>query len=130
MLLLGPAAARAGTFGDDVSFLRAHTEVVVLERRRARVAVAPAWQGRVVTSTAGGAPAPGAKPLGPFYELETSSPGAELAPGAALDHVHRTMHFQGERPALEAMARACLGVGLAEIEGVFKASSAARPRGR
>ena len=37
-----------------------------------------------------------------------------------LEHVHRTMHFQGERTALEAMARACLGVGLAEIEAAFR----------
>jgi hypothetical protein len=76
--------------------------------------------GDAVNAYNDGSPAPGVKQLGPFYELETSSPAAELAPGAALDHIHRTMHFQGERPALEAMARACLGVGLAEIEGVFR----------
>jgi len=77
------------------------------------------YGGDVVNSYNDGSPAPGVKQLGPFYELETSSPAAELAPGAALDHVHRTMHFQGDRPALEAMARACLGVGLGEIEGAF-----------
>ena len=43
-------------------------------------------------------PAPGAKPLGPFYELETSSPAAALPPGQHLRHVHRTFHLQG-RPA-------------------------------
>jgi len=85
------------------------------------------FAGDAVNAYNDGAPAPGVKPLGPFYELETSSPAAELAPGAALDHVHRTMHFQGPPPALDAMARACLGVGLAEIEGAFKASSDARP---
>jgi hypothetical protein len=86
--------------------------------------------GDAVNAYNDGAPAPGVKPLGPFYELETSSPAAELAPGAALDHVHRTMHFQGAPPALDAVARACLGVGLAEIEGAFKASSGARPSAR
>jgi hypothetical protein len=86
--------------------------------------------GDAVNAYNDGAPAPGVKPLGPFYELETSSPAAELAPGASLDHVHRTMHFQGERAPLEAMARACLGVGLAEIEGAFRASSAATPPAR
>lgn len=44
------------TFGDDLSFLQTHTDVVVLSDAtgQARVAVVPAWQGRVMTSTAGG----------------------------------------------------------------------------
>jgi hypothetical protein len=79
------------------------------------------FAGDAVNAYNDGAPAPGVKQLGPFYELETSSPAAELAPGAALEHLQRTMHFRGERPALEAMARACLGVGLAEIEAAFPA---------
>src|SRR5438034_850406 len=48
------APARAQTFGADVTFLRAHTDVVVLGGGRAQLVVAPAWQGRVGTSTAGG----------------------------------------------------------------------------
>ena len=53
-----PAADR--TFDDDVAFLRRHVEVVVLGEGAggARVAVVPAWQGRVMTSTVGGAAAP------------------------------------------------------------------------
>src|SRR6185295_10795646 len=39
--------------------------------------------------------APGGKPLGPFYELESSSPAAALAPGQSIEHVHRTIHFSG-----------------------------------
>jgi hypothetical protein len=54
-----------------------------------------------------------------FYELETSSPAAELAPGGALDHIQRTIHFQGEAAALETMARACLGVGLGDVAKAF-----------
>ena len=38
---------------------------------------------------------PGAKPMGPFYELESSSPAAALAPGESLSHVHRTVHLSG-----------------------------------
>jgi hypothetical protein len=75
------------------------------------------FDGDVVNAYNDGPPAPGAKPLGPFYELETSSPAAELRPGQSLEHVHRTLHFQGEPAALDAMARACLGVSLADIEG-------------
>ena len=47
-------------FGDDLDFLQRHTETVVLSDSRgaARVAVCPALQGRVATSTSGGAAGP------------------------------------------------------------------------
>ena len=47
----------AEQFGGDLDFLRKHTDVVVLSDKsgNAQVAVAPNWQGRVMTSTAGGA---------------------------------------------------------------------------
>src|SRR6185369_7377788 len=49
--------AIAATFAQDVEFLRQHTDLVVLSDRSgaAQVAVAPAWQGRVMTTTARGA---------------------------------------------------------------------------
>ena len=50
------------------------------------------YGGDVVNSYNDGPPEPGKAPLGPFYELETSSPAAALAPGAAITHVHRTLH--------------------------------------
>ena len=74
------------------------------------------YAGDVVNSYNDGPPAPGKKPLGPFYEIETSSPGAALSPGQSLTHVHRTFHVQGSRAALDAIARAKLGVGLSTIE--------------
>jgi len=45
----------AVSFGDDTAFLKSHTDLIVLsdEKGLAKVAVAPAWQGRVMTSTAG-----------------------------------------------------------------------------
>lgn len=73
------------------------------------------FSGDVVNSYNDGPAAPGAKPLGPFYELESSSPAAALAPGGALTHVHTTMHFQGPDRALDEIARKVFGVGLAEI---------------
>ena len=47
--------AWAASFGDDAAFLKSHTELIVLSdaKGQAKVAVAPAWQGRVMTSTAG-----------------------------------------------------------------------------
>lgn len=51
------APAIAAQFGEDVAFLKKYTEVVVLSDRagKAQVVVVPAWQGRVMTSTDGGA---------------------------------------------------------------------------
>jgi len=77
------------------------------------------YGGDAANSYNDGPPAPGAKPLGPFYELESSSPAAALAPGETLEHVHRTVHLQGPPEKLDAIARAVLGVGLDEIEGAF-----------
>lgn len=62
---------------------------------------------------------PGAKPMGPFCELESSSPAAALAPGETLTHVRRTVHLSGPRPSLDILARATLGVSLDEIENAF-----------
>jgi hypothetical protein len=73
------------------------------------------FAGDVVNSYNDGPPAPGAKPLGPFYEIESSSPAAALAPAASLEHVHRTLHLVGSKAALDAVAKATLGVSLAEI---------------
>ena len=45
-------------FEDDVAFMKKHVDVIVLRDQNARVAVVPAYQGRVMTSTTGGANAP------------------------------------------------------------------------
>jgi len=73
------------------------------------------FAGDVVNSYNDGPASPGARPLGPFYELETSSPAAALAPGETLVHVRTTMHFAGPKKALDKVARQALGVGLDEI---------------
>lgn len=77
------------------------------------------YAGDVVNSYNDGPPAPGAKPLGPFYELETSSAAAELAPGESLTHVHQTFHFQGPESELDKIAQATLGVSLERIKTAF-----------
>ncbi len=73
------------------------------------------FAGDVVNSYNDGPASPGAKPLGPFYELETSSPAAALGPGGTLTHVHATLHIQGPEKALDEIARRTLGVSLEEI---------------
>jgi hypothetical protein len=74
------------------------------------------YGGDVVNSYNDGPLEPGKPPLGPFYEIETSSPAAALAPEASLSHVHRTMHVIGPRAALDAIAVKTLGVSLERIE--------------
>lgn len=64
---------------------------------------------------------PGAKPMGPFCELESSSPAAALLPGESLTHVRRTMHLSGPKSDLDKISRSTLGVSLGEIEDAFKA---------
>src|SRR5258708_7363161 len=53
---LGSASLRSATFADDVAFLRQHQTVIELAdpSGQARVAAVPGWQGRIMTSTAGG----------------------------------------------------------------------------
>ena len=64
-------------------------------------------------------PAPGQKPLGPFYELETSSPALALKPNESATHTQETMHFQVDEQFLNAIAQKVLGVSLAEINAAF-----------
>jgi hypothetical protein len=78
------------------------------------------YKGDVVNSYNDGPPERGAKPLGPFYELETSSPAAALAPGESLVHRHRTVHYTGDEQKLDAVARASLGVGISQIRSAFR----------
>jgi hypothetical protein len=77
------------------------------------------FAGDVVNSYNDGPPAPGAKPMGPFYELETSSPAAFLAPGGRLTHVHRTFHLEGPETELDAISRRMLGVPLATVRAAL-----------
>ena len=61
-------------------------------------------------------PMDGAKQLGPFYELETSSAAAALKPDETVAHIHRTFHLQGDESALDPIAKVTLGVGIADIK--------------
>ena len=77
------------------------------------------YSGDVVNSYNDGPPAPGQAPMGPFYELETSSPAAALAPGETLSHLHTTFHLQGDEESLDPVAHQLLGARLDEIANAF-----------
>jgi hypothetical protein len=73
------------------------------------------YAGDVINSYNDGSPGPGKPPLGGFYEIETSSPGAELAPGKDLTHTHRTFHFVSDQATLDGIAKSALGVSLSDL---------------
>jgi hypothetical protein len=57
--------------------------------------------------------------MGPFYELETSSPAADLKPGESLTHIQYTLHLTGDTGELNKVAIKILGVSLEEISSAF-----------
>ena len=57
--------------------------------------------------------------MGPFFEIESSSPAAFLKPEQQITHYHRTFHFSGAEQPLDALAKETLGVGLQAIKGAF-----------
>lgn len=78
------------------------------------------FAGDVINSYNDGPSEPGKKPLGPFYELETSSPALALKAGEEGAHMQLTCHFEGDPAKLNIIAQKLLGVSLEEITGVFK----------
>jgi hypothetical protein len=73
------------------------------------------YEGDIENSYNDGPPTPGAKPLGLFYEIESSSPAVALEPSGSLEHTHRTFHLIGSQAALDDVAHTVLGVSLAQI---------------
>jgi hypothetical protein len=78
------------------------------------------FSGDAINAYNDGPPSPGAKPLGPFYELESSSPAAALRPGADLKHIHTTFHIKGSSSQLDPIMQKLLGIGSKEVAGAFK----------
>jgi hypothetical protein len=73
------------------------------------------YSGDVINSYNDGPIGPGQPPLGPFYEIESSSPAAALVPGQSVRHVHRTIHLQGPESELGEIAEAALGVRIQKL---------------
>jgi hypothetical protein len=77
------------------------------------------YNGDVINSYNDGKPDPDTKPLGPFYELETSSPVKELQPGEELLHIHQTFHIQGEENQLSHFTEKLFNVKIQNIKDAF-----------
>jgi len=50
--------------------------------------------------------------MGPFYELESVSPGAFLKPREKMIHSHNVFHFTGNKGSLDKIALKVLGVSI------------------
>lgn len=77
------------------------------------------YSGDVINAYNDGSPEPGVAPLGPFYEIETSSPAAALKPGERMVHISRTIHLHGSEAKLDPIAQRVLGVSLKQIKNSF-----------
>ncbi len=77
------------------------------------------FKGDVINSYNDGPVADGSQ-LGPFYELESSSPAAFLDPGEQIEHQHATYHFVGSKDQLNDISQEVFGVDLNAIVDVFK----------
>ncbi|MGC3978054.1 MAG: hypothetical protein QM751_07370 [Paludibacteraceae bacterium] len=54
--------------------------------------------------------------LGPFFELESSSPAAFLKPGESIEHQHAVFHFQGDKEELSEISRCLFNVDVSQIK--------------
>lgn len=77
------------------------------------------FAGDVVNAYNDGAPSPGEKPLGPFYELETSSPAMALKSGESGTHIQLTCHFEGDAATLNPIIQKVFGVSAEDIKNAF-----------
>jgi hypothetical protein len=57
--------------------------------------------------------------LGPFYEMETSSPALALEKGEVAIYKQSTVHFQGTEEELNAISQQVFNISLEEIKAVF-----------
>ena len=77
------------------------------------------FSGDVINSYNDG-PTENGSQLGPFYELEVSSPAAFLKTGEKISHIQRIYHLEGSEKALDIIAKSLLNVSILEIKDIFK----------
>jgi hypothetical protein len=73
------------------------------------------FSGDVINAYNDGPMKPGQPQMGTFYELESSSPAARLAPGSQQTHRHTTFHLQGSAASLNKIAGQILSTDLSEL---------------
>lgn len=61
--------------------------------------------------------------MGPFYEIETSSPAADLQPGESITHIQVIVHIQGDEKELAKIVNTLFNLNLFTIASKFQKSS-------
>jgi hypothetical protein len=59
--------------------------------------------------------------MGPFYEIESSSPAAFLKPGEKITHTQRIYHLTGNEALLSKVTEKLFNISISEITGAFRA---------
>ncbi len=57
--------------------------------------------------------------LGPFYEMESSSPAAALDPGDSIIHKQQIFHFEGTEEDLSRITQQVFGLSILKIKRIF-----------
>ncbi len=57
--------------------------------------------------------------MGPFYEIESSSPAALLDPADTMTHLQRVYHFQGDEKSINTITKSVFGLSISEIKTIF-----------
>ncbi|MEO8711211.1 MAG: DUF6786 family protein, partial [Parafilimonas sp.] len=73
------------------------------------------YKGDVINSYNDGPLADGTQ-MGPFYEIESSSPAQQLKPGETQEYHQTTMHLQGDYAALKTLVQQLINVDLGDVK--------------
>jgi hypothetical protein len=57
--------------------------------------------------------------MGPFYEIESSSPAAFLSPGDKITHIQRIFHITGDQEKLSLITEKLFDQKLSDIVSIF-----------
>lgn len=76
------------------------------------------YEGDVINSYNDG-PTEDGTVMGPFYEIETSSPAVCLLQGQSIQHIQRVVHFSGKEEELAVIAKKIFNVRLSTITSKF-----------
>lgn len=77
------------------------------------------YQGDAINSYNDGPVGEEGEQMGPFYELEASSPALALAPGQSAEHIQTVMHCYGDREQLQLVLDKFCDTNLDEVEKAF-----------
>lgn len=77
------------------------------------------YQGDAINSYNDGTVGDDGEQMGPFYELESSSPALALAPGQSAEHTQTVMHCYGDREQLQSVLKRFCDVKLDEVVKAF-----------